>query len=189
MSVLVLVKHSAPTILASVPAREWHLSPTGIARCAALADRLRSFESRSIVTSVEPKAVETAKLVGERLSRPVEIVEGLHEHDRRATKLLGDKAFQEAMCRLFAHPHDLVFGSETAAMALHRFADAVTHLLAGRGADEDVVVVTHGTVISLFVAAHTGEDGFGLWERLALPSLVVLRRSDLALQRVEATVL
>lgn len=187
MSSLVLVKHSAPTILASVQAREWHLSATGVTRCEALAERLRAFAARSIVTSVEPKAVETATLVGERLGLPVELVEGLHEHDRRDTKLLGDEPFQEAMQSLFARPHDLIFGRETAAAALHRFDGAIGHQLAVRRADEDIVVVSHGTVISLFVEAHTKEDGFALWRRLGLPSLVVLRRPDLGLEKVEAT--
>jgi len=184
---LVLVKHSAPTILPSVPAPSWHLSPTGISRCAALAERLRPFEARSIASSVEPKAVETATLVGERLGLTVDLVEGLHEHDRRDSTLLGGDEFERAMRSLFAHPHDLVFGQETADRALGRFDAAIGHLLAAHGPGEDLIVVSHGTVISLFVAAHTGEDGFALWSRLALPSLVVLRRADLSLERVEAT--
>lgn len=187
MSYLVLVKHSEPTILASVPAPSWHLSPTGISRCAALADRLGAFATRSIATSVEPKAVETATLVGERLGLTVELVEGLHEHDRRDTKLLGEDEFERAMQSLFACPHDLVFGQETAAVALRRFDAAIGHLLAAHGPGEDIIVVSHGTVISLFVAAHSGGDGFDLWKRLGLPSLVVLRRADLSLERVEAT--
>jgi len=183
---VVLVKHSAPTVIASVPAAEWHLSPGGIERCAGLADRLRAFSTRSITSSAEPKAVETATIVGERLGFPVEVIGDLHEHDRRDTKLLGDDAFRHAIRSLFARPHDRVFGRETAADALARFDAAVGRLLASRGPEEDVIVVTHGTVISLFVAAHTGEDGFGLWSRLGLPSLVVLRRADLSLERIEA---
>lgn len=186
MTSVVLVKHSAPTVIASVPAFEWHLSPNGIERCAGLADRLRAFSTRSIATSAEPKAVETAAIVGQALGLPVNVLEDLHEHDRRETKLLGDEAFRDAIRSLFARPHDRVFGRETAADALARFDAAVGRLLASPGQEEDVIVVTHGTVISLFVAAHTGEDGFGLWSRLGLPSLVVLRRADLSLERIEA---
>jgi broad specificity phosphatase PhoE len=36
-------------------------------------------------------------------------------------------------------------------------------------------VVTHGTVISLFVSRRAGLDGFPLWQNLDLPALVVLR--------------
>jgi broad specificity phosphatase PhoE len=185
---LVLVKHAAPTIDASVPAPDWRLSPAGIAQCEALARRLRAFSPRRIATSVEPKAVETATHIGEYLGLPVELVDGLHEHDRRDTAFLGAEAFQRAVRSLFEHPNDLVFGRETAADALRRFDDAIGRLLATHGAADDVVVVTHGTVIALFVAARTGEDGFTLWGRLGLPSIVVLRRGDLTLDRVEANI-
>ena len=186
MTSVVLVKHSAPIVLASVPASKWHLSPTGIERCAGLADRLSAFATGSIATSAEPKAVETATIVGERLGLPVDVIEDLHEHDRRNTTLLGDGPFRQAVRTLFAHPNDRVFGEETAADALARFDAAIGRLLASRDPEEDVIVVSHGTVISLFVEAHTGEDGFGLWSRLGLPSLVILRRADLSLEGVEA---
>jgi hypothetical protein len=41
-----------------------------------------------------------------------------------------------------------------------------------------VVVVAHGTVISLYVAGRTGAPPFGLWKRLGLPSFVVVTVPD-----------
>jgi broad specificity phosphatase PhoE len=185
---LVLVKHSLPLISPRVTAADWRLSPEGIARCAALAERLRAFTPRTIASSVEPKAAETARQVGDRLGVPVKLVLGLHEHDRRDATVLGDAAFERAIAALFAAPFDLVFGRETAAAALARFDLAVAGLLAAAPPDDDVIAVSHGTVISLFVAAHTGSDGLALWRRLGLPSLIVLRRADLGIDRVEASV-
>jgi broad specificity phosphatase PhoE len=188
VSSLVLVKHSAPTVSATVPAAEWRLSPAGAARCVELARRLRQFDTRAIASSVEPKAVETATLVGQELGRPVDLVPGLQEHDRSDTALLGDAEFGATVAALFARPHDLVFGRETAAAALARFDLAVTSLAAAVPEPDDVIVVSHGTVISLFVAAHAGIDGLALWKRLGLPSFVVLDRTSLALVRVEEAV-
>ncbi len=147
MSTLVLVKHSLPTVLDRVPASSWRLSPAGAARCVALAERLRAFDARAIASSIEPKAVETATLVGQELDLPVDIVEGLHEHDAAV------------MGRLAAVP-----------------------------AADDVIIVSHGTVISLFVAAHAGTDGLALWKALGLPSFVVLDRSTLRIERIEAAI-
>ena len=185
MSALVLVKHSAPLVVPDAPPATWRLSSEGVARCGALAERLRPYRPRSIVSSVEPKAAETASLVAERLGLAVDLVDGLHEHDRRDAPLLGDAAFAAAVRDLFARPGELVLGRETAAEAGARFAAAMGGILAARP-EEDVVVVAHGTVISLFVAARTGSDGYGLWTRLGLPSFVVLRRPGLELERVEA---
>lgn len=159
-----LVKHSAPEVRAAAPAAEWHLSAAGAARCVALAERLRPFDARAIASSVEPKAVETATLVAQELGVPVQLVPGLHEHDRRDTHLLGEAEF---------------------GAALARFDAAVTSLAAAVPDPDDVVVVSHGTVISLFVAAHAGIDGLALWRRLGLPSFVVLDRASLAVIRVE----
>jgi len=184
VSSLVLVKHSLPTIVPARPAPEWRLSPAGAARCVALAARRRGFDARAIASSVEPKAVETATLVGQELGIPVELVEGLHEHDRRDATLLGDAEYASAVKALFARPQELVFGRETGAAALSRFDAAVTGILTAVPAVDDVIVVAHGTVISLYVAAHAGLDGWELWRRLGLPSLVVLDRDDLGLDRV-----
>lgn len=128
--------------------------------------------------------METATLVGQELGLPVELVDGLHEHERRDTALLGDAEFATAVKELFARPHDLVLGRETAAAALARFDAAVSAVLTAVPATDDVVIVSHGTVISLYVAAHSGVDGWDLWRRLGLPSLVVLDRDDLELDRV-----
>lgn len=135
-------------------------------------------------TSVEPKALETARRTGERLIVPVETVTGLHEHDRRDTGVLSDAEFDRAIGELFARPGDLVFGRETAAAALARFDAAVSGVLAAAPRIEDVLVVSHGTVIALYVAARTGTDGRALWKRLGLPSIVVLDRATGGLERV-----
>lgn len=67
---LVLIKHSHPQVEPHVTAAEWHLSEVGQARCALLAERLRSYDIQVLVASPESKAIETAELVGERLGLP-----------------------------------------------------------------------------------------------------------------------
>jgi broad specificity phosphatase PhoE len=74
---------------------------------------------------------------------------------------------------LFARPHELVFGNETAQQAHTRFAGAVAQVVE-RHPVGNIVIVTHGTVISLFVAVHANLDPFALWKQLAMPSFVVL---------------
>jgi len=82
MTKLVLIKHSLPEIQPDLPARRWRLSEEGRRRCRPLADRLVAHVPERIFTSREPKAMETAALVGSRLGLPVEPRDGLHEHDR-----------------------------------------------------------------------------------------------------------
>jgi hypothetical protein len=37
---------------------------------------------------------------------------------------------------------------------------------------DDAVVVTHGTILSLYAAARTGRDAYELWRGLELPDVV-----------------
>jgi broad specificity phosphatase PhoE len=81
--------------------------------------------------------------------------------------------FQNLVQKLFARPTQLIFGNETADAALGRFRQAVDFVLSSYR-EKNVVVVAHGTVISLYVAWLTGCDGYDLWQELGLPSFVVL---------------
>ncbi len=77
------------------------------------------------IASDEPKAQQTAQPLADRLGITVEIMPGLHEHERRTVDYLDDEAFQATMARFFAEPDTLVFGEETANQALARFTAAV----------------------------------------------------------------
>lgn len=79
---LVLVKHSLLRVDPNVIVAQWRLSAIGWARCVPLAKQLGPFHIETLVTSPEPKAVDTADLVGERLGLSTEVVDGLQEDDR-----------------------------------------------------------------------------------------------------------
>ena len=87
---------------------------------------------------------------------------------------------------LFAHPDAVVFGSESGSAALARFAKAVDQVVSDESGD--VVVVSHGTVMSLFVAARAHVDGSELWAVLGLPSYVSLELPNYRIVEVVARV-
>ncbi|MFQ5578662.1 MAG: histidine phosphatase family protein [Anaerolineae bacterium] len=170
---LILVKHSLPHINPAAPARTWLLSEAGRRRCEPLADRLALYTPASVITSDEPKAAETGQRVARRLNLPCRSAPGLHEHDRSAEPFRSPEAFTASVAAFFARPDELVFGAETADQAHHRFARAVEQVIAHH-AGQTIAVVSHGTVITLFVSRATGLPPFLLWERLGLPSFVAL---------------
>jgi broad specificity phosphatase PhoE len=184
VSYLILVRHSAPEIVPQVPARDWHLSAVGRARCVPLAAELAAYQPRAIITSVEAKAVETGRIVAERLGVPRETMDGLHEHDRRNVALLDPATFQARVAAFFAQPETLVLGSETGAQARHRFTRAIDAVLATYP-DTAVAVVAHGTVMTLYLAQVAGIDPYPFWQRLGLPAFVVLTRPTLAVLTVQ----
>lgn len=170
---LILVKHSLPKIVENAAAREWELSDAGRVRAKQLAERLNGYQPEVIVSSVEPKAKETAEIIAAKHNLGLQVVNGLHEHDRSKVAYIPKDDFQAAVCEFFEKPDKLVFGSETADECHARFQQAV-HSILDHNLDKTVVIVTHGTVISLFVSRLTGMPDLLLWNELGLPSFVVI---------------
>ena len=136
---------------------------------------------RVMVSSEEPKAVETAEIAAKRLGIGHFVYPGLHEHDRTDAPFLGDEEFGLAARNFFENPDRLVWGSETAEEAGGRFEGAVRGVL--EELEEDVIaIVAHGTVISLLAARHNDLDAYAPWRGLGLPSFCVLSAEDLRLR-------
>ena len=183
MPVLILVKHALPQIDPTVPANQWRLSEEGQHFSQGLAQKLTQYELDLIVSSVEPKAIETAYIVATTLEKRVEVVEGLHEHDRDNVGFLEKKKFEASVAQFFNQPDLLTFGNETANQAHHRFSRAVMGIIE-KYPDKNIALVTHGTVLTLFVSRLVGIEPFAFWKDLELPSWVVLSHPDLGLRRI-----
>src|SRR5687767_3511724 len=93
MRKLVLIKHAPPQVVPGTPSEQWTLSDAGRAACGPLAERVRPHRPAAIVASVEPKARETAEIVGAALAVPVSTADDLHEHDRSNVPHLPSREF------------------------------------------------------------------------------------------------
>ncbi|GAB4197648.1 MAG: histidine phosphatase family protein [Roseiflexaceae bacterium] len=170
---LLLIRHAAPEVAEGQAPYRWPLSDEGRRAAGALAPRVAAYHPVALVASEEPKAIETAVIIGGQLGLPVATAPGLHEHRRGPSPWLGRAAWEAQIARLFAEPETLVFGEETATQALARFAAAVDRVLEDYPAG-NVAVVAHGTVITLLMAARAGVDPMPFWRALAMPDVVVL---------------
>ena len=187
MRELILVRHSLPVISSEQPASQWQLSEEGRRRCERLAELLAPHRPSAIVTSTEPKAIETGQIVGKRMGIPVEAAPDLHEHERPGTDLDTVEQFQAKVGRLLQHPGEQVFGAETGDEARDRFTAAVGDVMRQHPGG-NLAIVSHGTVMTLFVARAAGIDPVPFWRKLGLPAFVVLSYPGLALLDVVARV-
>lgn len=176
MSRLVLVKHASPDIRPGIAPHEWHLSARGREGCRKLADVLTNFDMQLICTSHEPKASETAQIIAKKLSVAYHEVDDLHEHVRTIDPDFNQKTFEAHVAAFFAQPAELIFGSETADQAYERFSRAINLILQNHPG-QNIAVVSHGTVISLYVSRVCSLDPFLIWKALTLPSYIVLDTS------------
>ncbi len=170
---LFLVRHSLPNLDRGALRSEWHLSDEGKRRCAPLADALSEASPQCIASSIEPKAVWTAQSIAERLGKPHRAFDGLQEHDRSNVEFLPAEDFDPAVASFFQSPDELVLGKETASQAQERFTAAAQTVIED-SPEGDVVIVSHGTVMALYVARWAGVPALPLWRQLGLPSIVAL---------------
>jgi broad specificity phosphatase PhoE len=177
MKTLILIKHSTSNANADQPPSMWALTPNGERRAHALADHLAPYNPDHLAASHMPKAQQTAAVLSAHFGLNVQTVPALAEHAReRNAPFFDDVAdFKAAVHRVITHPDELAYGTETGNAARARFAGGIADIVVG---GDTVAVVAHGTVITLFVAAHNPNvDAVALWEQLALPSFVVLDSS------------
>lgn len=84
-------------------------------------------------------------------------------------------------------PERLVLGTETAGQAYGRFAGAINALVEERE-DGNLAVVTHGTVMTLFLGHVAGVEPLSFWKRLGLPAFVALGLPQFQLLEVVETI-
>ena len=168
---LVLVRHSQPQIERDVPAAKWRLSALGRRRAESMAAGLRDYRANVIWCSREPKAVETAEIVGSALGVSLRVKDGLEEHQRCNVPFFPTtQEFEQAVQAFFAQPCRLVLGTETARQAADRFAAAIENVL--EADSSDAIVVTHGTVMALHVARVADIQPMSFWRELKTPCFV-----------------
>jgi len=165
-----LVRHGRPETRPGVPAHEWELDPAGFDDVWALRESGR-LPSRAVwFTSPEPKAIATAQLLHEG---EVGVVLDLREHVRETTDWLDD--FPATVERAFAEPGCPAYdGWEPLAACRDRVVGAVQGIL-GAHAEEEVVLVGHGTAWTVLVSELTGAPpDLGRWRTMTLPDLLVV---------------
>jgi broad specificity phosphatase PhoE len=177
---LILVKHAMPVIVPDAPPRTWLLSDDGRAAAAQLAGDLAPFDPLVVFSSFEPKAAETGQIIAARLGIPVTAAPDLHEHEREIVPFDSTELFHQRIERFFEVPDQIVYGTESADAAHARFERAVREVEAEYPSGS-LVIVAHGTVISLLVARANAIAPFPFWCGLGLPAAVVVRRNTYAL--------
>jgi broad specificity phosphatase PhoE len=160
---LVLVRHAEVALELDRPAPEWRLTDAGRAAAAALAGS-RSWDGVELVaTSPEPKARDTAEPIAAALGLPLRVEDDLREVERGGLPVLERADYVALVARYLGG--EPVEGWEPATEALERFAACIDRLL-GETTSE-VVAVTHGLVIALFLGLTLDE-----WTALPLPAVL-----------------
>ena len=169
---LFLVRHARPSVDPEVPPSEWGLSSEGVAGAERLANRMVGAEISVdlVVSSVERKCRETAAIIADRLQCQFQTGHDLHEHRR---PWAGSEEEFRAQTEAF-------FQSDEASEPTDRF-DRALRALHKAHAGRRLLVVTHGTVMSLHLARHYRVDAWTTWQQLGMPGYYALDRKTKAI--------
>lgn len=174
MRQLHLVRHAPVVVDVNRAPGEWDLAPNAAASIHHMLLGVDHSRLRRVVSSRQEKALKTARVISRRLDLPCQLRDGLEEHHRlKEDHIAGDAAFRGKMVEFFSRPDELVFGQESADAALKRFECAI-HQLVGESEDDEMVV-THGTVMSLFLASGGNGSPMDLWSALASPDHIAVQ--------------
>jgi len=186
MRKLILIRHSAVTKNPSLPSHQWRLSAVGRTRAQALAAHIAPYHPTRFITSDAHKAVETGQIIATALAKPCLPAPGLQEHNRDGVPYFPSQAeFEAALIRLFEQPGELVHGQETGDQTRIRFTQTI-HTLLAHYPDDTLAIVTHGTVLTLFLTHHNPHlDPLPFWRSLKLPDFVVVTLPQMTLLPID----
>ena len=168
-----LIRHAPAVVDSETENDNWQLTARGRRETIELVDKLRHLTLSRVYSSNQRRAQDTAKIIATNLKLSLHLVDGLEEHHRTKEDFINsDKEFEESLAVFFLAPNELVFGQETASQALLRFSRALDWIMGAGTGDE--LVVSHGTVISLWLAKKLNYDPMQVWRSLVHPDLITV---------------
>ncbi len=169
---IVLVRHSRTVIAPEVNSMLWTLSDEGRETAAKIAQD-PIFEGCALIySSLQPKAIETAEIIGEALQISAFKEEGLAELSSVTSGFIED--YIGTVHRLYAGEIPNINGGETLKDALTRFNKAI-EMIASRHANlGKIAIVSHANVLSLFTAQHSNLEAYDLHNSIAMPDAALL---------------
>lgn len=166
MSRLCLVRHTTPVVDPGRPAEEWEVDEEGRQQAEALVEQIAAASPTVIASSPERKAVVTAEIIAQGLGLELRIAPDLREQGLEPIPWFEDRELFEAKVREhFQRSEAVVLGNESSRAAARRF-NAVVRTF---GPEEVPVLVSHGRIISAWLASQIALDAFEIWQNLRMP--------------------
>jgi len=161
---LYFLRHAMPFVDENKRVSEWQLSEAGLKETRALVESRIFDEIDVIITSSQDKTYQTALPIAQRLKKTIIQMPELDELKRNNNRFLEEPTFSELNKRLFAEPDHAEDGWESANSALKRFAGAIESITR-QYTGKKVLIVSHGTMMSLYFAYLKKDDAYARWKR------------------------
>jgi broad specificity phosphatase PhoE len=168
---LCLVRHTTPVVDPDRPAEDWTIGDEGRQQVEAILPTIEEIGPTAIVTSPELKARLTAEILAQGLGLAMRIDDNLREQGLGAVPFYGGHdEFHEMVREHFALPEMTILGNESSRAAADRFNRVVQSF----GPREVPVLVSHGRIMSAWLASQVALDAFDIWQNLQMPDALLV---------------
>lgn len=186
MTTIILIRHAPTQPDKNQHSTKWQMTDDAQKLCHALAKQLSDYEPGKIYTSTEVKAQATGRFIAEKLDNiPVEIVDNLQETQRQSKKFYDSQnEFHAAVRKAMLSPDEVLFGDETFADARKRLAEQVATLVK-QHPDDTIVIVSHGRILSMYLAKLMRQLPVSIWGKLQMPAYAVLSWDEQTITKIQ----
>lgn len=177
MNTYIFLRHAETEKDPSRPAVEWGLTPDALEKIQSHIKNGVFKDVGVVITSTENKAIATAKPVCELLSLSSKEIANFNEV-KRGTSFLSAEEFLAQKEQQLTQLDEAFDGAESARSALERFKQGI-EILDKEYENQTILIVTHGTVLSLYFAELLGEFSkvFTRWNSLSFCAVGIVKNS------------
>lgn len=168
MPTIYLVRHAHADW---TPSEARPLSSRGRASALWLAERIGSRAMAAIYSSPARRATQTVAPLAERRGLTPIVVDDLRERELLVPSGL---TFEDAVAQVWATPDASLPASESNRVAQTRGLNALKAIMSAHPRD-DVVVSTHGSLLTLVLNGFDQRIGYEFWQRLSFPDVYAAR--------------
>ena len=183
MKNLILIRHSKTQQVPDISSHKWTISDEGVDLARQLSEQLAEYKIEMIFSSHEKKTKETANIFKERLNLPSVIeLDGVEETRRGEVPYFADhNEFGARVIKAMENKSEILFGDESFENALNRFIKAIDSITRQYPNAEYLAVVSHGTVISLYLEHLTKIKARKFWKAMPMPAYYIWNREKMEL--------
>jgi broad specificity phosphatase PhoE len=151
-SALIFLRHAETKKDETLLDEQWTITDAGKKSAEKMADTGVFDDVDVIISSNMKRAYQTAEPFAARLGEKIIRVPEFNEISRRKAKMINKKDYEAIKARMFVDLDFAPGGWETARSALSRFKKA-SEKMDMKYENKKILIVTHGTVMSLFFAS------------------------------------
>jgi len=144
------------------------LSEKGFLDAHNITQQLKQIDIHAFYSSPYKRAIQTIEGIANLKGLSIKTIDALKE---RALGIIQDNNFQQAVQKVWDNPELSFEGGESNKTAQQRAIDAFLYLLDCH-MDKQIVIGTHGNILTLILNYFDNNIGYEFWKDLQMPAIV-----------------